>query len=191
MMRSIWLAAWLNMTATVAMAQAPRPLAHELGGGEAKMTVSSPAFKQGERIPDPYGADGDNFSPALTWTNLPSHARSVVVMVEDPDAATPNPFVHWTLYNLPAGTSRLDESIPAIPQLPQLSKAKQGRNSRGTIGYTGPRPPKGDPPHHYHFQVFALDVELAVLPSAEAQAIIDAMKGHVLAWGELVGLFSR
>ncbi len=182
----------VHVLSAVALAQSPRQLAQAItGSGQAKLDVSSPAFKPGESIPGPYGADGENFSPALTWSNVPSGARSIVIMMEDPDAATPKPFVHWTLYDLPAGAPQVHESVPAIPQLPSLGKAKQGRNSRGTVGYTGPRPPKGDPAHHYHFQVFALDTMLNLPPAADAQAILDAMKGHVLAAGEVVGLFSR
>ncbi len=175
-----------------ARAQSPRQLARAIvGAGAGKLEVSTPAFKSGEPIPGLYGADGENLSPALTWTNLPAGAQSVVILMEDPDATTPKPFVHWTLYDVPARISRLDESMPAIPQLPALDKAKQGRNSRGTIGYTGPRPPKGDPAHHYHFQVFALDAVLKLPPGAGADELINAMRGHVLASGETVGLFSR
>lgn len=180
--------------ASLAFAQpASAQLATELvpPSSPTRLEVSSPAFQAGQAIPEPYGQEGERFSPALTWKGAPSGTRSFVVILEDPDAKEPRPFVHWTLYNLPATTTRLAESIPALPQLPDLEKARQGRNSRGTVGYTGPRPPLGDPPHHYHFQVFALDAPLTVTPGADRAALLTAMKAHVLASGEVVGTFQR
>ena len=102
---------------------------------------------------------------------------------------SPKPFVHWVLYNLPLALSALPESVPGTPRLPEFGGALQGRNSRGTTGYFGPRPPKGDSPHHYHFQVFAVDSVLNLDPSATATAVLTAMKGHVVAHGALVGLY--
>jgi Raf kinase inhibitor-like YbhB/YbcL family protein len=178
--------------ATIGSAPPPRSLARAMiANGSAGLDVSSPAFKPNDYIPFPYSAEGEAFSPALSWQKAPGATRSFVVIVEDPDAATPKPFVHWVIYNLPATVSHLDESVPAIPQLPQLQNAKQGRNSRGTIGYVGPRPPEGDPAHHYHFQVLALDTMLQLPPAADALAILDASKGHVVASGETIGLFRR
>ena len=128
-------------------------------------------------------------SPDLSWTGVPPSAKSLAVFVEDPDAKEPKPFVHWVLYNLPSSITALPESVPGAPRLPEFGGALQGRTSRGTTGYVGPRPPKGDPPHHYHFQVFALDAPLTLDPGADATAVAGAMKGHVLASGELVGTF--
>jgi Raf kinase inhibitor-like YbhB/YbcL family protein len=113
-------------------------------------------------------------------------------MTEDPDAKAPapTPFVHWTVFDLPANYVELHESIPSTPRLPHLDNAQQGKTSRGTVGYFGPRPPLGEPAHHYHFEVFALDARLDLPPGASVDEITAAMRGHVLAAGEVVGTFA-
>ena len=145
----------------------------------------------GAAIPMPYSGYGERFSPPLRWSNAPASTKSFVLLMEDPDAKTPKPYLHWLLYNVPAETTRLPESVPAPPRLEEPKGALQGRNSRGHIGYVGPRPPEGDPPHHYHFQIFALDTLLNVPLGADREAVLTAMTGHVIARGELVGTFQR
>src|SRR5262245_30852636 len=156
-----------------------------------RLSVTSPAFGAGRPIPYPYTQYGERFSPALEWSGAPDGTKSFAVLMEDPDAKSPKPYVHWLLYNVPGSTMRLDESVPAVMRLDDPSGALQGRNSRGQIGYMGPRPPAGDPPHHYHFQVFALDT-IPNLPSGfNRHALLKAMQGHVLAKGDLVGTFAK
>jgi Raf kinase inhibitor-like YbhB/YbcL family protein len=159
-------------------------------GASARLSVSSPAFTPGQAIPVPYSQYGERFSPALTWTGAPAATKSFAVVVEDPDAKEPKPFVHWLLYNVPPATQRLHESLPGDQRLAEPPGAMQGRNSRGQVGYMGPRPPQGDPAHHYHFEVFALDTTLAVNPGLDREALLGAMKGHVLASGEVLGTFA-
>jgi Raf kinase inhibitor-like YbhB/YbcL family protein len=159
--------------------------------GNAALTVSSPAFASGQPIPEPYSQYGERFSPALAWSGAPQGTRSFVLLMEDPDAKQRKPFIHWVLYDIPAAATRLVESVPPVLRLGDPKGAMQGRNSRGGVGYTGPRPPEGDPPHHYHFQVFALDNTLGLEPGASRDAVIGAMKGHVVGRGELVGTFQR
>lgn len=156
-----------------------------------RLAVASSAFAEGSAIPAPYSQYGERFSPALSWTGAPAATRSFAIMLEDPDAKQPKPFVHWLVYNLPPATTRLPESIPAALRLADPKGALQGRNSRGAIGYMGPRPPAGDPPHHYHFEVFALDTLLAVAPGLDREGVLKALGGHVLASGETVGTFAR
>jgi Raf kinase inhibitor-like YbhB/YbcL family protein len=158
---------------------------------QAALSVTSPAFQPGAAIPAPYTSYGEGFSPSLRWSNAPVGTKSFVLLMEDPDATTPKPYVHWLLYNVPAATTQLPESVPTPPRLKEPEGALQGRNSRGQIGYVGPRPPEGDPPHHYHFQIFALDTPLDVPPGADREAVLKAMAGHVIARGELVGTFQR
>lgn len=110
-------------------------------------------------------------------------------MVEDPDARQNPPFTHWLLYNLPGDLRELPASIAPDPELSKLGGALQGRASNGTIGYFGPRPPTQDSAHHYHFEVFCLGSYLDVGPGADRDQLIKAMTGHVLAKGELVGLY--
>jgi Raf kinase inhibitor-like YbhB/YbcL family protein len=158
---------------------------------ELELSVTSPAFQPGTAIPAPYSGYGERFSPSLDWSGAPAGTRSFVLLMEDPDAKSPKPYVHWLLYNLPAETTRLPESVPTQPRLEEPEGALQGRNSRGQTGYVGPRPPEGDPPHHYHFQVFALDSVLTVPPGADRETVLRAMDGHVVARGDLVGTFQH
>lgn len=156
-----------------------------------KLTVSSPAFRPNQSIPSQYTAWYDDYSPALTWGQLPAGTRSVALLLEDPDAKTGKPFVHWVAWNIPATLTGLPEAVPTDPQLPMLGNMRQGRNTRGSLGYFGPRTPIGDPSHRYHFQLFALDTILAIAPGSDREALLAAMEGHVLAKGTIVGRYQQ
>jgi Raf kinase inhibitor-like YbhB/YbcL family protein len=153
----------------------------------AKFAVASPAFAAGGAIPLRHSAYGDGLSPALTWSGLPAETRSVALMMEDPDARSTRPFVHWLAWNVDPALGGLPEGVTADVRPAGMS---QGRNSRGGLGYFGPRPP-GSLPHHYHFQLFALDAPLRLAEGADREALLAAMRGHVVAKGELVGLFGK
>lgn len=168
----------------------PSELALKVLSPGAALQVSSPAFAAGGAIPDVHSDYGERVSPPLKWSGVPPAAKTLVLLVEDPDAKEPRPFVHWVLYDVPATRQELPESVPGQPRLPDLGGALQGRSSRGSSGYTGPRPPKADPPHHYHFQLFALDGPLGLDPNAPRAQVLEAMKGRVLAGGELIGTFT-
>ena len=173
-------------------APTPPDLAMALVAPDARrLAVEARAFGDGQPIPDAHAAEGQNASPALAWDEGPRGTMSYVVMMEDPAVAMEPPYVHWTLYNVPAGVTRLDEGLPGAPRLLKPDGALQGRNDRGTLGYTGPRPPVGDAPHPYHFQVFALDAMLPLGHGASRAELLDAMRGHVLAAGETVGTYQR
>jgi Raf kinase inhibitor-like YbhB/YbcL family protein len=149
-------------------------------------------FEKDRPIPAQYVADGDNASPAIEWSSFPQGTKSFVLIADDPDAAQPKPFTHWLAYDIPALTTKLREGVPGTPVLQDPKNMRQGANSMGSIGYTGPKPPVGDPPHHYHFQVFALDVDtLGLEPGAKRDAVLKAMEGHVLAKGQTIGTFER
>ncbi len=135
---------------------------------DAALEVSAP-FAAGEPVPAKHSADGDNASPALAWTGAPDDAASFVVLMEDPDADAPVPFVHWIVYDLPADVTSLREGLPTDPILPDPEGVKQGANSMGATGYFGPKPPVGDPPHSYHFQVRARRAELGPGPRGGAR----------------------
>lgn len=154
--------------------------------------VTSPAFKDNATLPRDYTADGRNFSPPLAWSNLPAATRSVAVVCEDPDAGNPPPFVHWVIYNIPAGAKGLPENIPfepGAPMPPGIAGAVQGVSGFRRPIYRGPAPPPGKP-HHYHFVVYALDVD--GLPKGLTRAdLLDATKDHVLGRGELVAIYER
>jgi Raf kinase inhibitor-like YbhB/YbcL family protein len=147
------------------------------------LTVASPKIAPGGRIPEVYSAYGKGVSPPLSWGKGPYGARSFALVVEDPDAPMPTPFVHWMVWDIPATVAGTQEGLAP-------AGAQQGRLLTGTTGYMGPRPPAGGP-HHYHFQVFALDRPLGLKAGAERAALVGAMKGHVLASGELVGVYQK
>ncbi len=148
------------------------------------LKVSSPNIAPSGAIPEIYSGYSQSVSPPLVWSKGPYGTRDFAVIVEDPDAPLPAPFVHWMVWNIPLAANRLDQG--AVPQ-----GAEQGKLMFvGKVGYMGPRPPAG-PAHHYHFQVFALDQPLELASGAERPALIDAMKGHVLASGELVGTYGK
>jgi Raf kinase inhibitor-like YbhB/YbcL family protein len=144
-----------------------------------KLTVGSPSFKAGGPIPVKYTPFGQDVSPALNWSVAPA-AKSYAILVDDPDAPEPQPFSHWAVWNIPAN----------MTMVPEGSKAGvQGTNGHGKIGYIGPHPPAADPPHHYHFQVLALDRILSTPAGADRGAVLAAAKGHVVAKGEVLGTF--
>lgn len=145
------------------------------------LIVTSPAFGHDGPIPLRYTAYGANEIPGLSWSALPSGAKSLALIVEDPDAGSPQPFVHWTVWNLPPAPG-------AIPQA--LAGATQGANGTGKTGWHGPHPPDAKP-HHYHFELFALDARLNLPADADRDRLVTAMNGHVLAKGQLVGVFTK
>jgi Raf kinase inhibitor-like YbhB/YbcL family protein len=160
---------------------------------KASLAVSSTAFEQGGVIPDLYSSYDQNASPLLRWTEGPQGTQSYAILTEDPDAkTTPLPVVHWVVWNIPRAVTALREGLESLDRLQDPMGLRQGPNTAaGSVGYKGPHPPEGDPPHHYHFQVFALDQMLDLQVGANREDLIQAMRGHVLAKGELIGLFKR
>ena len=155
-----------------------------------ELSLSSAAFKDGAPIPVQFTCDGTNDSPPLTWGDAPDNVASYALIVEDPDAPG-GTFIHWVLYDVPATTHALSQGVPKNPIVPTLGGAKQGRTSfKNAIGYGGPCPPKGAP-HHYHFKLFALDKTLGLEPGATREQVMEAMRGHELGHGELVGTYAR
>jgi Raf kinase inhibitor-like YbhB/YbcL family protein len=111
--------------------------------------------------------------------------------MDDPDAPRPEPWVHWVLYKLPPTLSGLPEALSKTPTLSDPAGALQGNNSWSRVGYGGPMPPPGHGVHHYHFKLYALDAALNVAPGLDKQQLLAAMKGHILAEGELIGTYQR
>lgn len=155
------------------------------------ITVSSSAFKVNESIPRRHTEDGENLSPPLAWSGLPAGTKELVLIVDDPDAPTPEPWVHWVLHKVSASVSNLPEGVDARTKTGTPAGALHGKNSWGTVGYRGPAPPKGHGVHHYHFKLYALDTELHFSTGAEKKQVVQAIKGHILAEGELVGTYQR
>lgn len=166
----------------------PLALGRPEAGKAGSLQVSSTGFSAGQPIPPKFSEYVDGVSPALEWTAVPG-AKSYVLIMEDPDAKPITPFVHWVAWNLPE--NKLPEGLAEQHRLTEPMGLLQGLNSRGSVGYFGPRPPVGDPPHHYHFQVLALDTMLDVPPGSSRDAVLKAAAGHVLAKGELVGTYQQ
>jgi Raf kinase inhibitor-like YbhB/YbcL family protein len=164
--------------------------AHEATQAPESITVESEAFAGETPIPARYTEDGEGVSPPLAWSGLPPAAAEVVLIVEDADSPTPIPILHTLAWSLPAGPARLAEG-----NLP--SKAGPGRfhtlgkNSFGKARYLPPDPPTGHGHHRYVFQVFAVDHPLGLKADADKHDVLDALKGHVLSRGRLVGLYER
>ncbi|QNP40574.1 YbhB/YbcL family Raf kinase inhibitor-like protein [Lysobacter solisilvae (ex Woo and Kim 2020)] len=154
------------------------------------MQLESPAFASNGAIPSVHTCDGHDVSPALAWSGVPANARSLVLIVDDPDAPDPaapqRTWVHWLLYNLPVAAPGLPEGVQAA-QLPAGTRA--GRNDWQRPGYGGPCPPIGR--HRYFHKLYALDVELPDLHQPDKAALLKAMDGHVLAQAELIGTYQR
>ena len=155
----------------------------------AKLTISSSAFAAGASIPAKFSCkNSEAGSPPLQWSGVPKDAKTLVLIVKDPDAPS-GTFIHWVVYNLPATLTGLAAHVPITEKL--SNGASQGSNSTGHIGYAGPCPPPGSAPHHYHFQLSALDTRLNLKPGASADEVEQAARAHVKAAGELVGTFAR
>ena len=156
------------------------------------MHVSSASFGHGKDIPQSHTSDGEDLSPPLAWSDVPTGAKSLALVVEDPDAPSPaaarkHTFVHWILYNLPPSTAALPLGIDRSG-LP--AGAHEGRNDFGSLAYAGPSPPSGR--HRYFFRLYALDTTLPTsLGVPDRKRFSEAIKGHVLAEAELMGTYER
>ena len=172
--------------AAAALAASPAGLAIADPGLKAAraLSVSSPRIAAGGAIPDDYSSYGKSISPPLAWSKGPAGTKGYAVVLEDPDAPMATPFVHWLVWNIPAAVGQLAEG--AVPE-----GAREGKLLFvNKTGYFGPRPPAG-PAHHYHVQVFALDRQLELAAGGDRAALVEAMKGHVLASGELVATYQQ
>lgn len=156
------------------------------------MHLTSSAFVENERIPDRFTGFGDDLSPALQWTGLPAETVELVLICDDPDAPTDEPWVHWVIYGLSPSLTGLPEGIPRDRTVTAPISAVQGKNSWPTgtaIGYQGPEPPKGHGVHHYYFTLYALKTRLSLEPGATKSDLLAAMDGYVLGKTVLCGTY--
>jgi hypothetical protein len=154
------------------------------------LSITSPAFAHQGEIPPEYTCQGRDRSPALAWSGVPAAAKSLVLIVDDPDAPDPAApkmtWVHWLLYNLPVNSTGLPAAV-AEAALPEGTRG--GRNDWQRTGWGGPCPPIGR--HRYFFKLYALDTALPELDRPAKPALLKAMEGHVLASAELVGTYLK
>ena len=149
--------------------------------GGTKVKISSPAFQEGGLIPEKFSKYGRNISPELQIEGAPAEAKSLVLVVDDPDAPV-GLFTHWLVWNIDPKTTEIGEATAP-------SGVVQGKNDFGETGYGGPQPPSGT--HRYFFKIFALDKTLDLKPGAKRQEVDAAMKGHIIAQGQLMGKYSK
>lgn len=155
---------------------------------EGRLILTSSAFDHDGPIPQDFTSYGDNISPPLDWT-LQLDAESFVLVVEDPDAPTETPVVHWLLWNIPGAAKGLKQRMPAGTHPSDPAGAIQGLNAHGEHAYLGPRPPAGHGVHRYHFQLFALDKALDLSPGAPLVELLNILKRDSIAAADLIGLF--
>lgn len=142
-----------------------------------------PAFDDGADIPLRFSRDGDDVSPALTWSNVPERTCGFALVMHDPDAPTGD-FTHWVLFNIPADRRGLTEGEKGV--------GVEGRNDYGGYGYGGPQPPRGHGPHRYFFTLYALDEERINLePGADRADVEAAIRGYIVAEATYMGRFER
>ena len=153
--------------------------------------VHSLAFGGGQPIPIRHTEDGEDVSPELAWDGLPEGTAELALIVDDPDAPTAEPWVHWVLYKVRPDIEELTEGLPHAEALAAPAGALQGLNTWGTVGYRGPAPPKGHGTHHYHFKLYALDGALELAPGLDKATLLGAIEGHILGQGELIGTYER
>jgi Raf kinase inhibitor-like YbhB/YbcL family protein len=157
-----------------------------MGFALSEMKLSSSAFEERGNIPKNYTGEGDDVSPALSWSNVPEGTKSFALFCHDPDAPLVTPgnygFVHWVLYNIPASVKQLAEGEKSYAS---------GANNFGRAGYGGPMPPEGHGLHHYFFWILALDSEPEFEPGLSLEELLRAIEPNVIGMNRLVGTYSR
>ena len=174
-------------------------MAFEVGAQDVPETISvtSSAFDHHGMVPESNSAYGENVSIDLTWADLPEGTQQLALICDDPKVVEigmmEQPFVHWVMYNIPASASGLPAGLPsdATLEMEGLEGAVNGLNGLRRPGYFGPRPPANGQLHAYHFRVYALDDALNLEPGLGKAELLDAMNGHVLATGMLMGHYER
>jgi Raf kinase inhibitor-like YbhB/YbcL family protein len=162
------------------------------------MKLTSSGFENGTSLDARYTIDGQDVSPPLSWAEAPIGTKSFALICDDPDAPNPQrpaaePWVHWVIFNIPAGWTELPSGIGHAFEPNEVPGARQGQNSwpSNNIGYRGPAPPPGSGQHRYFFKTYALDTMLELKAGATKQQLLEAMSGHVLAEGQLIGTYER
>ncbi len=157
------------------------------GGTPVEIQITSTAFAEGGTIPKKYTCDGEDLSPALSWSGVPKGTQSLALITDDPDAPS-GTFIHWVLYGIPGDLKGLPEGVAKTGTVQGVGA--QGTNGARRTGYMGPCPPKGNP-HRYFFKLYALDTKLNLKEGASKADVEKAMQGHILAQGQAMGKYGR
>ncbi|OGT74501.1 MAG: hypothetical protein A3H44_04030 [Gammaproteobacteria bacterium RIFCSPLOWO2_02_FULL_57_10] len=161
---------------------------------EDTITVSSTAFEHHGTVPLQFSAYGENISPQVSWSGLPEGTVQLALVMDDPVAPTPQPFVHWVAYNIPADASGLPQALSKDAQVAgvaELAGMINGLNGIRQTGYFGPRPPVDGKLHAYHFRIYALDSALNLPEGLNKDTLLEAIDGHVLGTGMLMGHYQQ
>lgn len=142
------------------------------------LLIRSTAFEHNDFIPIEYSCEGGNVNPELIIMGIPEETKTLALIMDDPDA-TNGTFDHWIMWNIPVVNKIEENTAPGI----------QGKNGRSENKYTGPCPPSGT--HHYHFKLYALNAKLNLNEGSDKNALLRAMKGHIIASAELIGLYKK
>lgn len=151
------------------------------------MNLTSPSFNHGSAIPQQFTCEGEDISPALSWTDVPGEAVSFSLILHDPDAPKAGGFTHWIVYNIPTDIRQINEDLPKTASVPGLGL--QGKNDFGKTGYGGPCPPSGN--HRYFARLYALNANLELEANATHQDVIAAMEGKILGEAVLMGTYAK
>lgn len=147
------------------------------------LKITSPAFADGERIPDKHTREGEDASPTLEWSGVPEGTRELALICHDPDAPLPHGWTHWVVYGIPADATGIAEG--------EGDKYVEGRTDFGETGYGGPLPPPGHGTHRYYFWLYALDTEIDAGPGLTRADLLDRIAHHVVEQARIVGVYSR
>lgn len=158
----------------------------KIRGQKMEMKIESSVFKHGEMIPRKYTCEGENISPPLSWSHPPEGTRTLALIINDPDAPSGD-FVHCILYDIPSNITHLQEGISTTINLPE--GAIFGTNGASRTGYMGPCPPSGT--HRYYFRLYAINKVLQLDAGANKRELLEAMKDHIIAQGELMGKYKK
>jgi len=151
------------------------------------MQITSSAFQPGGSIPTRHTCEGDDISPEFSWTGIPAEAKSLVLIVHDPDAPKANGFTHWVLYNIPPEMTRIDENVSKQGAVTAIGI--QGKNDAGRIGYMGPCPPSGT--HRYFVRLYALREKLELEPGASYEEVKAAISSYLIEQTEIMGTYAK
>lgn len=163
----------------------------DTGNGGGGPSLSSPAFVPGTMLPVQYTCDGEDISPPLEIRATPGGVESLAVVVDDPDASTEEPFVHWLIWNIPPALEELPEDVPREPIGSALDGAVQGTNDFGDRGYRGPCPPTGDEPHTNQFRVLLLDTTLDLEVGTDGETFRSTADSHVSGEATITAKYAR
>jgi Raf kinase inhibitor-like YbhB/YbcL family protein len=155
------------------------------------LRLSSPSIVDGDPFPNRHTADGDNLSPALSWSEPRPGSASIVLTCEDLRGLHGSPFTLWIVFNVPPALRELPEGLSKVALPPEVPGAIQGINDTGSVGYDGPAPPPRHPAHRYLFKIHSLDSPLDLPPGIKRQVLERAMEGHILETGTLLGTCRR